>query len=167
MCLYHIIAMKKLFNIFAGLFVVMSVALPVSESIAWNFNWDSPISLVNEVQIKANEKKSQRIQRTQYDAVSTKCDEIGVDVWFTISRTLCNLKVLSRNYLQYVMYFWLAAATILIIRNWFKIVTSSDREKQIWTFKKNMLYITVWVVLLIWFYYIIELFVTVVNLVAE
>jgi hypothetical protein len=65
------------------------------------------------------------------------------------------------------MWLGLTAATIILIRNWFKIVTATDREKQISTFKKSLLYITIWVVLLIWFYYIIELFVSVVNVVTE
>jgi 4-hydroxybenzoate polyprenyltransferase len=65
------------------------------------------------------------------------------------------------------MYVGLTAATILLIRNWFKIVTSTDREKQVGVFKKNLLYIVIWVVLLIWFYYIIDIFVSVVNLVTD
>jgi 4-hydroxybenzoate polyprenyltransferase len=65
------------------------------------------------------------------------------------------------------MFIGLTAATILLIRNWFLIVKSTDREKQIWVFKKNLLYIVIWVFLLIWFYYIIDIFVSVVNIVTE
>ena len=126
--------------------------------------------LVDEVYRQANQNRSDRVQNTEYDTVSSKpdrCAELSVDGRFTIARTLCNLKVASRDYIQYIMYIWLTAATILIIRNWFKIVTADDREKEIWAFKKNLLYIVIWVSLLIWFYYLIDIFVSVVNLILE
>jgi hypothetical protein len=65
------------------------------------------------------------------------------------------------------MYIGLSAATILLIWNGFKLVTSSDREKQMTTFKKNLIYIIIWVVLLVAFYFIIDVFVSFVNLVGE
>jgi hypothetical protein len=46
-------------------------------------------------------------------------------------------------------------------------VTASDRGKQMSEFKKNFIYIIIWVVLLISFYYIIDVFVSFVNLIAE
>jgi hypothetical protein len=104
------------------------------------------------------------------DVVTSKYSEcywIAPDSRFTITRTLCSIKANIKDYLQYVMYIGLTAATILLIWNWFKIVTASDQGKQIWEFKKNLIYIVIWVLLLIWFYYIIDIFVSVVNLVAE
>jgi hypothetical protein len=64
------------------------------------------------------------------------------------------------------MYIWLTGATIFIIRNWFKIVTATDKEKQIWVFKKNMINLIIWVILLTSFYFILDAFVSVVNFVA-
>lgn len=141
---------------------------PISFSLSYNRS-QNPVSLINDVKYEANKDKSQQIQNTEYDNVTSSasaCAELSVDSRFTIVRTLCSLKNLSRDYVQYVMYIWLAAATIFIIWNGFQIVTSSDREKQMWIFKKNIVYIIIWVVLLIGFYYIIDLFVSVVNLVA-
>lgn len=148
---------------------MFALFLPTSFSLSYNRS-QSPVGIVNQVNEQANKKKSQQIQNTKYDDVSSDastCHDFSLDGRFTIARTLCSLKELSRNYLQYVMYIWLAAATIFIIRNWFQIVTSTDKEKQLWTFKKNILYIIIWVVLLIGFYYILDLFVSVVNLIAE
>ena len=77
------------------------------------------------------------------------------------------MKAHINDYLQYVTYFWLTAATIFLIRNWFKIVTSQNREKEIESFKKRFIYLVIWVVLLVSFYIIIDIFVSIVNLVLE
>lgn len=116
---------------------------------------------------KANDNPATRIQKTDLDAVTShhpECEWIAPDSRFTLTRTLCSIKANIKDYLQYVMYIGLTAATILLIRNWFKIVTALEQWKQI---GKNLIYIVIWVVLLIWFYYIIDIFVSVVNLVAE
>ena len=130
------------------------------------FSWQ-PIQILGEIKSDANSDWD-RIQNTKFDPVnSSSCNELWVDSRFSLSRTLCFLKQNLHNYLQYVMYIWLSLATIFLIRNWFQLVTSSDREKQIWAFKKNLTYIIIWVILLVSFYYIIDIFVSLVNLVAE
>jgi len=160
--------MRKLFNIGIVLFIMCSILLPIFQVKAdWNFN-QTPIRIVDEIKTKANDKDA--VQKTDLDKVTSKgtaCDWIAPDSRFTLTRTLCNIKANIKDYLQYVMYIGLTAATILLIWNWFKIVTASDQWKQIGEFKKNLIYIVIWVVLLIWFYYIIDIFVSVVNLVAE
>lgn len=131
-------------------------------------NYNRPITIVDSVKWNANKSISDQVQKTDLDTVTSKfwC-EASVNPKFTLTKTLCHLKELSKDYMQYVMYFGLVIATILLIRNWFKIVTATDREAQMKTFTKNMLYIVIWVVLLIWFYYIIDIFVSVVNLVTD
>ena len=128
----------------------------------------NPVRTLDTFHDKANNNLGDRVQRTDLDTISSgPCKELSVDGRFTITRTLCNIKASIWDYLQYIMYIGLAAATILLIWNWFKLVTSSDREKQIWTFKKNLIYIIIWVVLLVAFYFIIDVFVSLVNLVGE
>jgi hypothetical protein len=65
------------------------------------------------------------------------------------------------------MYIWISGATIFLIRNAFKLVTSWDREKQMWIFKKNLTYIIIWIVLMTWFFYLISAFTGIVNLIAK
>lgn len=128
----------------------------------------NPVRALDTFHDKANNSSSNRVQRTDLDTISSgPCKELSVDGRFTITRTLCNIKASVWDYLQYIMYIGLAAATILLIWNGFKLVTSSDREKQMTTFKKNLIYIIIWVVLLVAFYFIIDVFVSFVNLVAE
>jgi len=186
-CLYFVrIIMKKILYSFLSIFILFSIISPIcfAQDEVYNEQWNditeskdkegkpkswqltTPTTMVDSIYWNANRKQSNRIQDTDYDAITSrisKCGE-GLTSNFTITRTLCNLRELSKDYLQYVMYIWLTAATILLIRNWFKIVTSPDREKEISNFKNNLKYIVIWVFLLIWFYYIINLFVAIVNL---
>lgn len=185
-CLYFvIIIMKKILYSFLSIFILFSTISPICfaqeedkdvDSSADEFSqWQvvsrqllTPTSMVDSIYWNANWNKSNQVQYTEYDVITSRVDlcATGRDGRFTITRTLCNLRELSKDYLQYVMYIWLTAATILLIRNWFKIVTSTDREKEISNFKNNLKYIVIWVFLLIWFYYIINLFVAIVNLIT-
>ena len=133
-------------------------------------NYRSPITVLDSVKWNANRKRSEQVQKTRWDKISSFCINEGftiTDERFTITKTLCSIKYYSRTYLEYVVYAWLAVATIFIIRNWFQLVTSSDRWKQMWEFRNNIKYLIIWVILLICFYYIIDVFVSLVNLVWD
>jgi hypothetical protein len=90
-----------------------------------------------------------------------------LDSRYTLTRTLCYIKNNSWSYLQYVLFTWLTLATIFIIWNGFMLVTSSNREKQISTFKTNLIYTVVWITLLLWFYYFIDIYVWIINLFTD
>jgi hypothetical protein len=113
-------------------------------------------------------EKTRDILATPRNNTTSKwCRDIWVDSRFTFTRTLCYIKNNSWGYLQYIMFIWLTVATILIIRNGFKLVTSTDKEKQFTTFKKNMIYIIIWIVLLTWFYYFIDIYIWIINLFTD
>lgn len=128
---------------------------------------NNPAKLLDKVYSEANDDPSEKVQKTTLDNVNSKyCDELFLEGRFTLARTLCSIKYSIRGYLQYITYIWLAAATIFIIRNWFKIVTATDKEGQMKKFKQNMINLIIWVVLLTSFYFILEAFVSIVNFVA-
>ncbi len=159
--------MKKIFWIIIAMLVLVWVSL--HQVFAWNFE-NGTVWILDEVYVDANKKVLNEVQNTDLDVVSSQyseCDWIAPNGRFPITRTLCSIKANMKDYIQYVIYFGLAFATIFLIWNGFKIVTSSDREKQLWVFKKNLWYIFIWVVLLTWFYYVIDIFVSVVNLITE
>ena len=140
--------MKKLLYLTLAMFIILSTILPISKSEAKPKNGrtfdQNPVKLVDQVKYDANKENSNKVQNTDLDSIgSNHCTELSLEGNFTITKTLCSLKTLSKDYLQYVMYIGLAAATIFLIRNGFQIVTSSDREKQIGVFKKNLLYIII------------------------
>jgi 4-hydroxybenzoate polyprenyltransferase len=170
--------MKKILCLFLSVFILFWTISPIcfaqeklvdrnkgKATSARRFAEHNPAKLLDVIYNEANNKYRNSVQNTRYDNVSSRwwC----ADTRFTISNTLCSLKSLSKGYLQYFIYIWLVAATFLIIRNWFILVTSPDREKQLTKFKKNIMYIVIWVILLIWFYYIIDFFVSIVNLIAD
>lgn len=145
--------------------------LPIRQSYAsdpsWNFN-KNPAGFLDDVKTTANDIWWDSIQNTKLDRTTSKmCGEIEIDSKFSISRTLCYVKEHISAYFEYVMFIGLSAATILIIRNGFNLVTASDRSKQFGVFKKNMMYIIIWVILLVAFYYILDIYISMVNLVAE
>lgn len=149
---------------------VLSVVLFQEKTYAssWRFN-DWPTYFLENVVDKAN-GDTDAVQDTALDSVTSKgqfCDNGPVGSTYTFSNTLCFIKNNLYHYLQYVVYVWLAAATILLIWNWFLLVVSDDNAKQIWEFRKNAKSIGIWVILLIAFYIIIEIFVSIVNLIAE
>ena len=138
-----------------------------SEPTDWHFN-QNPVKVLEKVKKNANRKKSEEVQKTQLDNTTSKwCKDVWIYSSFTITKTLCYVKNNSWSYLQYVMYFALTAATIFLIWNWFNIVISSDKEKQMTTFKKNLIYIIVWIVLITCFYYFIDIYVWIINLFTE
>ena len=115
-----------------------------------------------------NEIPEQNTDLEKVNSVASCADlALGATSNYTITKTLCYLKAHINDYMQYAIYFWLTAATIFLIRNGFKIVTSQEREKEINAFKKRFMYLVIWVVLLVSFYIIIDIFVSVVNLVLQ
>lgn len=160
--------MKHLIKMFVWLFAFVLLWLWWSFTYVDSSPFSEPIKFLDNAYNKAN-KKGEEIQDTDLNQVTSKGDTNTCSFLpqFTFSRTLCYIKNNIKNYLDYVLYIWLTAALILIIRNGFKLVIAQDGSKQMTTFKKNMLYIAIWVILLIWFYYIIEIFVSVVNLLGE
>lgn len=172
--------MKKIIHLFIMVMVLLASASSITlaqwvvkEWDEWITNTSNPVDLLNRVKYLANDDKWNEVQVTPLNNVSgnssaarSYCDIDVPDKRFTITKTVCSIKHWIRDYLQYVMYIWLAAATIFIIWNGFLIVTSSDREKQMWVFKKNMINLIIWVVLITSFYFILDVFVSVVNFIA-
>ena len=147
--------MKRILYLWLSL--MMIVSLMFSVSLAWQEeepapkevrgqgDWTTkqdPIGVLDSVKRNANRNYSNQVQKTTLDYTISQCvwDAVPAGVGYTITKTLCNIKVNIRAYLQYAIFAWLAAATIFIIRNGFLLVTSPDRWKQMWVFKKNIVY---------------------------
>lgn len=161
--------MKKFTYLLLAIFVLLE--LPISTCLAdkksgRSFN-QSPVSILNEVKDEAN-KDWDKVQDTKLDPINSKSsNELGVDSRFTITKTLNFIKDNIHDYLQYVMFFGFSLATLFLVWNGFKLVTSQDREKEIKSFTKKVIYTVIWVLLLVCFYYIIDIFVSIVNLMLE
>ncbi len=148
--------------------LVLSIGINVSCVDAWWFDgW--PIKFLDEAADKANGAwDTDKVQDTILDNTITSAGSAcSKDSRYTFSNTLCIIKSNLYTYLQYTIYVGLAVATIMLVRNGLRLVVAKDNEAQFKEFKKNMISIGVWVLLLIGFYIIIEVFVSVVNLLTE
>lgn len=156
--------MKKILHLWLMLFIGMGSVLPISHiqaaaSDARKIAEENPVKLVERV------KDESKIQNTELDKVTHRWGDFGDD--YPITSTLDHARDNIWDYVQYIIYIWIAAATIFLIWNAFKVVTSQDREKQMGTFKRNLTYIIIGVILITWFYFILWLFSGMINLVFD
>lgn len=113
---------------------------------SWN---KSPMEILDNL-------KDEEIQNTALDnAVSTSSK------W--IKATLNAIKENSWGYLQWIAYFWLSIALVLIIYNWIRLImawlTGSD---EMWKFKKRFVNLVIWVFVVTSWYLIIMFVVSII-----
>ncbi len=125
----------------------------------WKYG-DNPISILETVVSEAND--DYEIQETALDWVTNM--QWAYPSQYKITNTLEYFRNKIQPYLQRVLYIWLTAAVILLIYNWFLMVTNSlhkewDSEKV----KKNIINIAIGVIVLTWFYFILQLMVAIIN----
>ena len=165
--------MKKIIYLFIALIVFAWWLFSISNAqddnrTWWKFAEHNPVQLLDTINTKVNWSEADKVQDTQLNNVTSRAYcELWVKSNFTITKTLCYIKENIKNYLQYVVYIWLVVATIIVIWNWFLLVTSSNKETQMTNFKKNMERLAIWIVLIIGFYFILDVFVSIVNFVAQ
>ena len=138
----------------------------VNAASSW-FDYNEPIQVLDNVVDNANKSSSDDVQNTKMDKVTSKLNSCWKDSRYTFSNTLCFITNNLHYYLQYVVYIWLALAVIFLIWNGLQLILSKDNEKQFEKFKTNAINIWIWVILIVAFYIIIDIFVSVVNLIAE
>lgn len=152
--------MKKIFAIIFLCSICLFNSFVFADSQNRWWYWDSPLDVLDNVVWKANAKN--KIQETALDDITDK--EWSFQVQYKISNTLDYLRVNIAPYLQWAVYIWLVVAVILIVYNWFLMVTHTINK--VWDFekvKKRVWYIIIWVLLLTWFYSIIKLVVWLIN----
>jgi hypothetical protein len=121
---------------------------------------NDPIRILQTVVDEAND--DYEIQETALDWVTNM--QWAYPSQYKITNTLEYFRNRIQPYLQRVLYIWLTSAVILLIYNWFLMVTNSlhkewDSEKV----KKNIINIAIGVIVLTWFYFILQLMVAIIN----
>ena len=151
-----------------GLLTSFSFAQVTVESASTNTNtadmrgWygSSPQEILDRVAGEAN--KNIAVQETALDwATDTMW---GYPRQYKISNTLEYLRINIAPYIQWVVYIWLVVAVILVMYNWFLMVTHSIHSQ--WDFTKiqgKLKYIAIGIILLTGFYAIIKLVVGLIN----
>lgn len=125
----------------------------------------SPVKFVDEIYDKANKQHATKVQDTAFDTINSDNTSVSGRSKFTFTNTIVYVVENLHHYLQYVMFAWLALATIFIIINWLKFVTKWEAHMK--DFKKNIVYTIIWVWLLVAFYYVIDVFTALANMFLE
>lgn len=135
-------------------FVLILSLFTVSYAASWWTPESDPFQVLESVKEKANEKY--RIQETALDQITD--EQWSYARQYKITNTLDYLRQNIYPYLQWVVYIWLVAAVVLIIYNWFLMVTNwIHNQWDMSKIKKNLMNVVIWVVLLTWFYFILRL----------
>lgn len=133
-------------------------------SIAQNnsrWSWgSSPNDILDNIADKAN---------NQYDLQDSPLERVNERQWwypiqYRIANTLDSIRVNLAIYIQWIVFLWLAMATIWLIYIWFLMVTNGVANE--WTIEKikpRIIGIVVGVLLVTWFYAILRLFTAIVT----
>ena len=121
----------------------------------------SPEEIVNTIADKANE--DQKIQDTKFDTINNRQWGYGSD--YQITNTLEWIRKNIQPYLQWMLYLGLSWATILLIWNWFRLVTNSAVSwSDMKTVKGNIQSIFIGVIIMTSFLVIIKLVMAIMNM---
>lgn len=104
-------------------FSVSFIALPTAQA-SWINEKTTPTEVLNYIVDGANKNSSTRVQNTKFDQINNREASVG-GTQFKITSTLAWIKANIRHYLQWVVFIGLIGATILLIRNGFRLVTNS------------------------------------------
>lgn len=149
--------MKK---ILLSFILIISVLTSLSYAASWWSTESNPFDVLEAVKDKANE--TYRIQETSLDQITDEAWAYHKD--YKITNTLDYIRQYIYPYLQWVVYIWLVVAVILIIYNWFLMVTNwIHGQWDMAKVKKNLMNIVIWVILLTWFYFILRLMVAIIT----
>jgi len=152
--------MKKLFWFIIVISFIATFAF--AERWSWWAYGSNPIEILDKVAGEANADRSTRVQNTALDAIT------DTQWWYQSQYKIANTLDWIRNninpYLQRIVYIGLAIAVILLIYNWFLMVTNSLHGAwDIAKVKKNLINILIGVLILTWFYLIIKIVVWLIN----
>lgn len=142
--------MKKLFLWFL-IGTILVTSCNASDSIEWF--WSTPLEVLDAVVEKGNEGNP--IQDTKLNTISK--EKWSFDSKNRISNTLDAIRQWVSPYLQRAMYIGLSIAVILIIINGRKLVMTPLEGDQFNAVKTSITNIVLWVLILTWFYFIIQI----------
>lgn len=153
---------KSLLWILLGLAFLPILVCTAKTQTWWVSRGSTPSEIVKNVADKAN-KGATNIQDVKPNAI-TNNEVGGQSPWkkYQISNTFIWLATSANGvtpYLQWTIYIGMVWASILLIWNWFLLVTGRKPTEA----KENIKYILIWVMLMSWFYAIIAIVTAVIN----
>ena len=158
------------FTFFSFLWVLSLVMLAGSYSFAAQnvsrfFDATNPVSLLDALVDKANEDG--RIQNTSMDGVTSLAAGESWNLSMRITNTLMWISKNIYPYIQWICFFGFILAIILLIYNGFLMVTNAlHNGGKLEKVQKNFVSIGIGVVILVGFYFLLDIIVAVINLFA-
>jgi len=153
----------SLFLLVSALAIIPFFTSADSKETSWVKRWSTPSAVVNSVADLANQSPATKIQDTKLNKINNNpINSQTRGPSYQISNTLIRLATDTNwitNYIQRAVFIWLVVATILLIWNWFKLVTWNKPNET----KDSIKYILIWVVLLVWFYAVISIVTALIN----
>ncbi len=153
----------SLFLLVSALAIIPFFTSADSEETSFVKRWSTPSDVVKSVASLANQWQATKIQDTKINKINnTPTNWKSYGGQYQISNTLIRLATDNNwiiNYIQRAVFIWLVVATILLIWNWFKLVTWNKPNET----KDSIKYILIWVVLLVWFYAVISIVTALIN----
>lgn len=153
----------SLFLLVSALAIIPFFTSADSKETSWVKRWSTPSAVVNSVADLANQSPATKIQDTKLNKINNNpINSQSRGPRYQISNTLIRLATDTNwitNYIQRAVFIWLVVATILLIWNWFKLVTWNKPNET----KDSIKYILIWVVLLVWFYAVISIVTALIN----
>ena len=127
---------------------------------SWSSWWSTPTEIVTSVVSLANEWKATETQDTKLDKINN-LPQWNISSKYQISNTFIRLagKNWIISYIQWAIYIWYVAATVLLVWNGFQLVIN----KKVNDTKENIKYIVIWIILLTCFYAIIAIVNAIIN----
>ena len=129
--------------------------------ISWSQYGSTPSDIVESIADMANEENATEVQDTRLNNINNTPSG-GIWKRYQISNTFIWLtkdKDGLAPYIQWTIYIWMVAATILLAWNWFLLVTG----RKINDAKENIKYIVLWVIIMTGFYVVIAIVTAILN----
>lgn len=129
-----------------------SVALAQAGS-RWSYG-STPNDILDSIANQANDEYN--IQDSPLERVNER--QWWYPMQYRIANTLDSIRVNISIYIQWIVFVWLALATIWLIYIWFLMVTNGVANE--WTIDKvktRVIWIVVWVLLITWFYAVLRI----------
>lgn len=156
--------MKKFTKILLSLLVFTTIfSFSYAQEWRWTNRWSTPIQVFETFVDKTNDEWRYNVQDTALDWVTDL--QWIYPRQYKISNTLDYIRQEIDPFLQRAAYIGLVASTAGLIICWFLMVTwwigkSSWFEKVKWKIFNAL----IWVFLLSWFYLVIKLFISIINM---
>lgn len=137
----------------------------LAQNLSVTVKGDTPTTLLDAFVDKANDDG--RIQNTSLNGITSLDAGHSGNPNMKITNTLMRITKNIHVYLQWIVFFAFSLATILIIYNGFLMVTNVVHNKgDLKKIKTNFVYLGIGVVILVGFYFLMDLVVALINFLA-